>query len=67
MTDGKFQVERPDDIRMRMTLVMPLSRWREVAAALEKSGEPTHYGALGEVCRAIQNMVWQAQQHWEPK
>ena len=67
MSGPAFQVDRPDDIPMRMTLCMSLGRWREVKAAIEKSGLPTHYGALGEVCAAINSMVSQAERHWEPE
>lgn len=64
---ARFVADRPDTIPMRLEICLPLGEWRQVRAALEKSGEHTHYGPLGVVCDAIRSMVRQAECVWEPE
>lgn len=62
-----FEASRPDDIDFRLTIGMKLGDWRKVRAAIEKSGEHTHYGALGVVTSAINSMIRQAEHGFTPE
>ncbi len=64
---SEFRATRPDDIEMTLTIRQTLAAWREVRAVIEASGKPTHYGALGVVCQAIDSMVRQAERTWVPE
>lgn len=64
---AEFAALRPDEINMRLSICLTLGEWRKVHAAINQSGEHTHYGPLGVVTQAIASMVRQAERTWMPE
>lgn len=64
---AKFYAANPNDIPMTLMLTMPLADWVKVRDAIQKSGEPTHYGALAPITEAIYQMTRQAEKTFMPE
>lgn len=64
---AKFYAANPNGIPMTLVLTMPLEDWVKVRDAVQKSGEPTHYGALAPIVSAVYDMVVQAERTFTPE
>lgn len=64
---AKFYAANPNGIPMTLVLTQPLEDWVKVREAIDKSGEPTHYGALAPIVSAIYDMTRQAEKTFTPE
>lgn len=61
-----FKATRPGDILFTLTTTLSLRQWVEVRDALIKA-EGSWHGAVGEMTRAINDLVRQSSEVYEPK
>jgi hypothetical protein len=51
------EVANPTDIRLKVTMELPLAQWRQVLKILEEADKSKYYGPLHEIMRGVANGI----------